>query len=212
MASTISAGTTSGTAIAISGDTSGELQLRTNGTTTAMTINTAQGVQVLNTIGVGNATPSTSGAGITFPATQSASTDANTLDDYEEGTFTPTFTNFNVGNGTRYGHYIKVGRQVTVNFGFVFGSTSSLSGDITTVSGLPFTTLNVNNNEVFYCITGQTWDSGAGWRLIWGNINQNSTSISYLLIAFNNATVNATNPITFGTNDGVHLTGTYIAA
>ncbi len=31
------------------------------------------------TIGVGGATPSTSGAGITFPATQSASTDANTL-------------------------------------------------------------------------------------------------------------------------------------
>ena len=42
------------------------------------------------TISVGGATPSASGAGITFPATQSASTDANTLDDYEEGTWTPT--------------------------------------------------------------------------------------------------------------------------
>jgi hypothetical protein len=38
------------------------------------------------TVGVGGATPAASGAGITFPATQSASTDANTLDDYEEGT------------------------------------------------------------------------------------------------------------------------------
>ena len=46
--------------------------------------------KVVTTIGVGNATPSASGAGITFPATQSASTDANTLDDYEEGTWTPT--------------------------------------------------------------------------------------------------------------------------
>ena len=42
MASTISAGTTSGTAIAISGDTSGSLQLQTNGTTTAVTLDTSQ--------------------------------------------------------------------------------------------------------------------------------------------------------------------------
>ena len=39
------------------------------------------------TIGVGNATPAASGAGISFPATASASSDANTLDDYEEGTW-----------------------------------------------------------------------------------------------------------------------------
>ncbi len=42
MASTISAGLTSGTAIAIAGDTSGALVLQTNGTTTAVTISTAQ--------------------------------------------------------------------------------------------------------------------------------------------------------------------------
>ena len=42
-----------------------------------------------STIGVGGTTPSASGAGISFPATQSTSTDANTLDDYEEGTWTP---------------------------------------------------------------------------------------------------------------------------
>ena len=47
----------------------------------AMRINSSGGVQHVNTISVGAATPSTSGAGITFPAAQSASTDANTLDD-----------------------------------------------------------------------------------------------------------------------------------
>jgi hypothetical protein len=51
MASTIAAGTTSGTAIAIAGDTSGVLQLQTNGTTAAVTIDTAQRV------GVGTASP-----------------------------------------------------------------------------------------------------------------------------------------------------------
>ena len=135
MASTISAGTTSGTAIAIAGDTSGQLQLQTNGTTTALTINTAQGVQALNCIGVGNATPSTSGAGITFPATQSASSDANTLDDYEEGTWTPTVNSgtITVGNNA----YIKVGRLVTV-WAVISTFSDRSSASQITVGGFPF--------------------------------------------------------------------------
>jgi hypothetical protein len=52
MASTISAGTTSGTAIAIAGDTSGSLALQTNNGTTAVTIDTSQNV------GIGTASPS----------------------------------------------------------------------------------------------------------------------------------------------------------
>jgi len=52
MASIISAGTTSGTALNMAGDTSGVLQLATNGTTTAVTISTAQKV------GIGTTSPS----------------------------------------------------------------------------------------------------------------------------------------------------------
>ena len=92
------------------------------------------------TIGVGNATPSASGAGITFPATQSASTDANTLDDYEEGTWTPTVT---AGSGsyttvtTQTGSYVKIGKQVTLTWYFIVsnkgtGATSAI------ISNLPF--------------------------------------------------------------------------
>ncbi len=135
MASIISAGTTSGTSLNLSGDTSGVLQLASNGSTTAVTINTSQGVAVLNCLGVGNATPSTSGAGITFPASQSASTDANTLDDYEEGTWTPTIT----GTGTnptvtyaspRTGVYTKIGRVVYFNISMEISSISGGTGDI----------------------------------------------------------------------------------
>jgi len=46
MASTISAGLTTTTSLSFSGDTSGVLQLQTNGTTTAVTIDTAQNVGV----------------------------------------------------------------------------------------------------------------------------------------------------------------------
>jgi len=42
MASTISAGTTTGTALNMSGDTSGSLVLQTNGTTTALTLDSSQ--------------------------------------------------------------------------------------------------------------------------------------------------------------------------
>jgi hypothetical protein len=51
MASIISAGTTSGTALNMAGDTSGILQLATNGSTTAITIDTSQNV------GIGTASP-----------------------------------------------------------------------------------------------------------------------------------------------------------
>ena len=53
MASVISAGTTSGTSLNLSGDTSGVLQLASNGTTTAVTIDTSQNV------GIGTASPIT---------------------------------------------------------------------------------------------------------------------------------------------------------
>jgi len=55
MASIISAGTTSGTALNMAGDTSGQLQLATNGSTTAVTIDTSQNV------GIGTTSPSTYG-------------------------------------------------------------------------------------------------------------------------------------------------------
>jgi hypothetical protein len=49
MASTISAGTTTTTSLSFSGDTSGVLQLQTNGTTTAVTIDTAQRIGIQST-------------------------------------------------------------------------------------------------------------------------------------------------------------------
>jgi len=52
---------------------------------------------------------SATGTGITFPATQSASSDANTLDDYEEGTWTPTLIDNGFNNGAT-----KIGRCVTI--------------------------------------------------------------------------------------------------
>jgi hypothetical protein len=114
------------------------------GATINATTITASGTIITQTsVGVGGATPTNSGAGLTFPATQSASTNANTLDDYEEGTFTPTFSS---GVGlpvytTQLGRYTKIGRVVYFQIDIKLTSGVAAAGQIQ-FSGLPFTVLN----------------------------------------------------------------------
>jgi hypothetical protein len=83
---------------------------------------------------------------ITFPATQSASSDANTLDDYEEGTFTPTISSgwSGVTYATQNGTYTKIGRLVNLVAYLQFSGTSTASG--ITVGGLPFQLSAVGNS------------------------------------------------------------------
>jgi hypothetical protein len=79
--------------------------------------------------------------GIQFPVTQSPSGDANTLDDYEEGTWTPGVAYGGGSAGQVYdsqaGIYVKVGRIVMVNGIFSITNNGSSTG-IATISGLPF--------------------------------------------------------------------------
>jgi hypothetical protein len=92
-------------------------------------------VSHLKGISVGGATPGT--GGIAFPATAVAVADANTLDDYEEGTFTPT-----LGGTTTYtvqsGKYTKIGDRVFFTIQFAISAIGT--GSTTQISGLPFTT------------------------------------------------------------------------
>lgn len=99
------------------------------------------------TDGLGNDTGlSLSSAGIganefKFPATQVPSADANTLDDYEEGTWTPA-----VGGTATYaaqsGTYTKIGR--TVHFTLALTITLIGTGSTSDISGLPFTCSALN--------------------------------------------------------------------
>ena len=80
-------------------------------------------------------------SGITFPATQVAATDANTLDDYEEGSFTPTIVGATLaGTGTyttQVGRYTKVGNMVHVALEVTWTAHTG-TGNMR-VAGLPFT-------------------------------------------------------------------------
>jgi hypothetical protein len=158
MASSLNAATSGGGGVIVTSDASGNLNIQSGGTTVAAV--TSAGVAVTGTlsssgastftgtgkfattIGVGNATPAASGSGITFPATQSASSDANTLDDYEEGTFNPTVTVGTSGSITLKTSldtlaYTKIGRIITITGLIGVASVSSPIGGVG-ISGLPF--------------------------------------------------------------------------
>lgn len=79
---------------------------------------------------------------IKFPAAQNASAEANTLDDYEEGTFTPTIIGTTTsGTGTytgQVGRYTKVGNRVFVSIAVAWTDHTG-TGNIA-IAGLPFAT------------------------------------------------------------------------
>jgi hypothetical protein len=82
---------------------------------------------------------SAGGTGIAFPATQNASTDANTLDDYEEGTWTPIAGSLggSITSYTSQGAYTKVGRIVTVSGIITLVNVGTANSQLT-ITGLPF--------------------------------------------------------------------------
>jgi hypothetical protein len=82
--------------------------------------------------------------GISFNGDTAA---ANALDDYEEGTFTPTYigstTNPTITYDRQNGHYVKIGRQVIATVEIRTDAVSGGSGSIY-VGGLPFTPVTVS--------------------------------------------------------------------
>lgn len=84
---------------------------------------------------------------IKFPATQNASSDANTLDDYEEGTFTPVLSGTGTAGAGTYsvqtGTYTKIGRLVTVIINLVWSAHTGTANMV--VTGLPFTANATND-------------------------------------------------------------------
>ena len=127
----------------------------------------ATGGSFATTIGVGGATPAASGAGITFPADQTiigASSDANTLDDYEEGTWTPTLARlfgpsaYTFTNQT--GNYTKIGRIVQVQFQMTISGITTQGTRFLRITGLPFTSQAGTNNYGGGSVTAQDCISG----------------------------------------------------
>jgi len=89
---------------------------------------------------------------IKFPASQNSSANANTLDDYEEGTWTPTdqsgaSLSFTVYNAV----YTKVGRLVEIQAAIYYPSTVSSASAL--IGGLPFNAADGDDNTGGICLS-----------------------------------------------------------
>ena len=78
---------------------------------------------------------------VVFPATQNASSNANTLDDYEEGTFTPVLTGSTSGTFNGAGRYTKIGQIVHISMAFREISTVNRPIGDYSITGMPFASI-----------------------------------------------------------------------
>jgi len=162
------------------------------------------------TIGVGGATPSASGAGVTFPASQSASTDANTLDDYEEGTWTPIVITDGGGQSITHtvqrGVYTKVGRVVTVSWYVAWSSFTGGSNGVR-ISNFPFLSQN-SGPGVYYTGSNAEHSSSitypAGLTTLTYEVAQNATTALPVLNGSGAGTVGLTRTYV-GTGNGYFI-------
>ena len=158
-------------------------------------------------------------SGITFVATQVASADANTLDDYEEGTWTPSYNGGLTGitYGTaRNGLYRKIGSQVTVWFVLMTDGLTVTSSSLN-IAGLPFTAINTAGSQGTLNINNATrWTSSPPTT---GTVEPNTTVIT--LYNSIGATGSGVDPVSVttsemstgsGNRNVLYATATYIAA
>ena len=110
--------------------------------TTAMTFDSSQNVEAVN----GNFIVSTAGKGLDFQATGGGTNGTGTselLDDYEEGTFTPSFQSAGGGHSMTYsaqfGNYTKIGDMVSIEIYLSIGTINANGTGNLTVQGLPYT-------------------------------------------------------------------------
>jgi hypothetical protein len=116
--------------------------------------------------------------------------------------FTPTQTNFTLGNGTSTWYYAKINKVVHVGGHVVWGSTTSLSGDWR---------INLPLTADWLQYTGAVNLRDAGTRLFTGSVHRQSTT-EYILChseSGNFGAVNATNPFTWTANDEMFVSLTY---
>lgn len=125
------------------------------------------------------------GGKIAFPATQSASADVNTLDDYEEGTWTPGLsdgTNTDATFTVQSGHYTKIGNRCFVHGAITVSSLGSLSGSLQ-ITGLPFTANSTGPSAGAITITQGVGLAITAGQNITGRIETGSTIIALELWA-----------------------------
>lgn len=176
--SPVTIGSVSGANLGLDAD---EIQARSAGSAALLGLNRYGGDIYM---GGGNTVVSLLGGRLKFPASQIPSSDANVLDDYEEGTFTPTITGASVGGAGSYtvqnGEYQKVGSRVLFSAQCAWSSHSGSGG--TRLAPLPFNAISGANHPVTIRLSGMTFTgalvqgyvpSGANY-VVFEHVNSNA--------------------------------------
>jgi hypothetical protein len=152
-------------------------------------------------------------ANITDAAVTPAKLLAGTGSSWTWQSWTPTYTNFTIGNGaTQYAKYIQIGKTVHFRLQFNLGSTSSVSGIIG--FSLPVTANSdlADANDFPLC-AGQLSDAtGNRWNPSVAFGTTTRLDIYYWNSSSNITNTSSTAPFTWATNDLIAISGTYEAA
>ena len=153
----------------------------------------------------GNLFPAATTQGICFGVT--SDTAANRLDDYEEGTFTPTLSSgaSSISYSIQVGHYIKIGSLV--NFGIDLNMTAATAnGNSVQISALPFSNNPSSSQNFSAAVLSYTAGFMDGPDRGYWHISQNSTIIGLFDYAGNTVAGTATG---LDMSNRIILTGTY---
>jgi hypothetical protein len=187
----------------------------TEGGVEGVRLNSSGNVQFAGNLGIGGTTPSTSGKGISFPATQSGSSNANTLDDYEEGTFTAEFSSSGATftYSVRQGTYTKVGRVVLFNIYIQLdGTPFTTTGNDVTITGLPFTSTTSSGSISAIVCEIRYVNLTAGANALTGRIGTNSVIVELLEQGDNYANTTLKSNQLSNSSGQVFLSGQYQTA
>jgi hypothetical protein len=147
--------------------------------------------------------------GIGFPATQVASSDANTLDDYEEGTWTIGVSFGGASAGVTYsantGQYTKIGNKVSVSGDLTLTASGSSTGNAR-ITGLPFTIRNAAEAAGGVAIGFITSTSFADFPQGFGDIGATTIALRETTNAGANTALTNTD---FGNSSRIIFTYTY---
>ena len=133
---------------------------------------------------------------------------ANTLDDYEEGTWTPGISGRTFGSV--FGFYTKIGNVVTV----LFDANIMAGGDVTTpfLTGLPFTSSNSSSIQYagYFMIHEPYGQTGNGDRTyIYFRIDKNGTTGKMLQGGGDTGTFSHQDGNVMGNGDNIRGMGQY---
>ena len=118
-------------------------------------------------------------------------------------TYTPSYTNVTVGNGTVIAKYIRIGQVIHVNYRLEFGTTTSFGGNI--YIGMPLSVVRATAGACVFQEIGTAVHIGTCLASELDDLAR----VYHVNPTLNAGVVNATNPLTWATGDFLSLTITY---